>query len=98
MHTDKELTRTGSQGSGLHARSQAAERDYLESLMTEREAADFLGFAVRTLQAWRIRGGGPRFVRHRTRAVRYRRKDLIAWSEERIVQSTSEPLRMGTFS
>ena len=67
-----------------------ADRDYFEALITEIEAAEFLSFAPRTLQNWRIRGGGPRFVRHRARTVRYRRKDLVAWLEERPVSNTSE--------
>ena len=67
-----------------------ADRDYLEVLITEVEAAKFLSFAPRTLQNWRIRGGGPKFIRHRARTVRYRRKDLVAWLEERLVSSTSE--------
>ena len=67
-----------------------AERNYLEALINESEAAEFLRFAPRTLQNWRVRGGGPKFVRHRARTVRYRRKDLIAWLEERLVCNTSE--------
>ncbi len=47
-------------------------------LLTEVQTAEFLNLSVRTLQAWRIRMAGPRFVRA-GRAVRYRRSDLIAW-------------------
>jgi hypothetical protein len=39
-------------------------------LVDERTAAAYLGLSHRTLQAWRVRGGGPHY--HRLgRAVRY---------------------------
>lgn len=49
-----------------------------DTLLTEVQTAEFLNLSVRTLQAWRIKMAGPRFVRA-GRAVRYRRSDLIAW-------------------
>lgn len=60
-------------------------------LIDEGPAAKFLNQSKRTLQAWRQRGGGPKFVRLSPRAVKYRRVDLRAHSEERLVQSTSDP-------
>ena len=59
-----------------------------EALLDEAQAAAFLGFAPRTLQAWRQRGGGPLYVRISSRAIRYRRRDLIAWVEKRLVKNT----------
>jgi len=64
--------------------------DYLDRLMNEHEAAAFIGYSVRSLQGWRVKGGGPRFVRVSARSIRYRRRDLIQWAEERLVSSTSE--------
>ncbi len=64
--------------------------DYLDRLMDEREAAGFLCYSVRALQNWRVRGGGPRFVKVSGRSVRYRRRDLLAWIEERTRSNTSE--------
>ena len=61
-----------------------------DALLRPREAAAYLGFTLRALEAWRQRGGGPRFVRVSSRAVRYRRKDLQAWAKERLHRSTSE--------
>jgi hypothetical protein len=61
-----------------------------DALLTEAEAADFLRLSVRTLQAWRIRIAGPAFVQV-GRAVRYRRRDLIAW----IDVNTVSPSRAG---
>jgi len=62
----------------------------LPLLMTEQEAADLLGFSPRTLQGWRVNGGGPRFVKISKRCVRYRRQDLTEWVEERMRRSTSD--------
>ena len=59
-------------------------------LLTEREAADFLGYSVRTLQKWRITGNGPIYVRVSNRSVRYRRKELMDWSEKNLCSSTSD--------
>ena len=59
-------------------------------LLTESEAARILGFSIRTLQGWRYRGGGPRFVRVSRGCIRYRREDLEAWIEERLRWSTSD--------
>lgn len=66
------------------------EREYLEQLINEHQAATFIGFAVKTLRNWRVSGAGPAFVRASGRAVRYRRKDLIEWAEAQLVSSTSE--------
>jgi predicted DNA-binding transcriptional regulator AlpA len=64
--------------------------DYLDRLLNEKEAAEFLGYSIRALQNWRLRGGGPRFVKVSSRSVRYRRRDLLAWIEEHLRSSTSE--------
>lgn len=61
-----------------------------DALLRPADAARFLGFTARALEAWRHRGGGPQFVKVSARAVRYRRGDLIAWAEERLQSSTSE--------
>jgi len=59
-------------------------------LMNEHEAADYIGHSVRALQNWRVRGGGPMFAKISRRSVRYRRCDLDAWVESKLVRSTSE--------
>ena len=61
----------------------------LDRLLNENEAANFLRYSVRALQNWRVRGGGPRFVKVSSRSVRYRRRDLIAWTEALLRSSTS---------
>jgi predicted DNA-binding transcriptional regulator AlpA len=55
-----------------------------DALLGEVRAAELLCLSQRTLQAWRAKGGGPAFVRA-GRAVRYRRRDLIAWIEAHTV-------------
>ena len=61
-----------------------------DSLLNEQQAAGLLGVTVRTLQKWRVRGGGPRFVRVSSRCIRYRRRELNHWAAERLKHSTSE--------
>lgn len=64
--------------------------DYLDRLLNEKEAAEFLNYSVRALQNWRLRGGGPRYVKVSSRSVRYRRRDLLAWVEEHLRSNTSD--------
>ncbi len=71
--------------------------EYLDQLVCEKEAAAFLGYTVRALQNWRLRGGGPQFVKVSARSIRYRRRDIIAWVEARLRTSTSQVER-GSFS
>lgn len=59
-------------------------------LLTEKEAARLLGFSYRTLQAWRVRGGGPPFIKVSPACVRYLRADLLAWTEAHRRYSTSD--------
>jgi predicted DNA-binding transcriptional regulator AlpA len=55
----------------------------MNTLMNERQAGDWLGVSVRTLQRWRLEGVGPRF-RKLGRLVRYHQSDL----EEFVTNST----------
>jgi DNA-binding transcriptional MerR regulator len=61
----------------------------IDALLAEVYAAELLGLSSRTLQAWRTKGIGPAFVRA-GRAVRYRRRDLIAWMDANTVVSKKE--------
>jgi predicted DNA-binding transcriptional regulator AlpA len=60
-----------------------------ESLLMPIEAAHVLGLSPRTLETWRVRGGGPRYVRMSSRMVRYKRADVLDWAAERTRQSTT---------
>lgn len=64
--------------------------DYFDRLITERDAADFLGYTMRALQNWRLRGGGPVFVKVSGRSIRYRRRDLLNWVESKLAVNTSQ--------
>ncbi len=64
--------------------------DYLNRLMPEQAAAEFLGVEIKTLQAWRVKGGGPTYVRLSRRAVRYQRRAMLTWIEGKCHTSTSE--------
>ena len=59
-----------------------------DTLLTEAQIADHLSISMRTLQAWRVRGGGPVFIRA-GRSIRYRRRDLLNWIEANAATSTS---------
>ena len=67
----------------------SADPDHLDRLIPETAAANFIGYTIRALQNWRVRGGGPRFVKVSSRSIRYRRRDLIEWAEARLRASTS---------
>lgn len=60
-----------------------------DAALSENQAAEFLGVSVRTLQAWRVRGGGPRYLKMGS-SVRYQRRWLVAFQKAHTVGSTSE--------
>ena len=60
-----------------------------DALLTEAQAGDFLNLSIRTLQAWRMQGGGPAFVKC-GRAVRYRRSDLVSWVDANTKDNTCQ--------
>ena len=61
----------------------------MQPLLTQRQAAALLCLSERTLERFRVSGGGPRFVRC-GRSIRYRLSDVEAWISSRVVGSTSE--------
>lgn len=62
----------------------------LDPLLDEGQASRYLRMSRRTLQGWRLKGGGPPFVRL-GRNIRYRRSDLATFIRERLRLSTSDP-------
>ena len=58
------------------------------ALLSTRDAARTLKHSVRTLERWRVSGGGPRFVKA-GRRVLYRECDLEAWLAAHVVANTS---------
>lgn len=60
-----------------------------DSLLAEVAAAEMLGLSTRTLQSWRIGGSGPAYVRA-GRAIRYRRRDLLAWIDANTIRGVGQ--------
>ena len=60
-----------------------------EKFYTTRELAEMLGVQVNTLEIWRWRGTGPRFIKA-GRLIRYREEDIQNWIQANIHGSTSE--------
>jgi hypothetical protein len=58
-------------------------------LVTTSEAAGYLRLKKNTLEIWRGTGNGPKFLKLNG-AVRYRLKDLDAFLEQSVKQSTSQ--------
>jgi hypothetical protein len=71
-----------------HATPDDPATDYLDGLIDESAAANFLCQSVRTIQKWRVTGFGPRFVKS-GRSIRYRRRDLMDWTNARRRGSTT---------
>lgn len=62
----------------------------MTQLLDEKQAAALLKLSVKCLQGWRVRGGGPPFVKL-GRAVRYEVPALEAFVQEAVRRSTSDP-------
>ncbi|MFZ4125243.1 MAG: helix-turn-helix transcriptional regulator [Rickettsiales bacterium] len=56
----------------------------------EKKAAEYLGISYRTLQGYRTKGGGPKFVKIGKKTIRYKVSDLIGWSNDNKKINTSE--------
>jgi hypothetical protein len=56
----------------------------------DKRAAEYLGVSHRTLQGYRLKGGGPEFVKISHKVVRYKISDLIAWAKSRKRKNTSK--------
>jgi len=61
----------------------------IDFLRTE-QAAEYLDLKATTLETWRSRGGGPRYILLSPRAVRYRKEDLDAFIAARVRRNTSD--------
>ena len=66
------------------------QHQFTEVYLTEKQAAAKLNLSPKGLQAWRLRGGGPDFVRISKRCVRYRESVIDAWALARECKSTSD--------
>jgi hypothetical protein len=66
----------------------------MTALLSQRDTARRLNVSVRTLERWRVNGGGPPFVKY-GRKVGYRDPDLEAWLAAHVVPNTSMGARHG---
>ncbi len=57
----------------------AANPGWLEEAVNTRAASRLTGVPVTTLETWRSRGGGPRFLKLGAKSVRYQRRELLTW-------------------
>jgi Helix-turn-helix domain len=60
------------------------------SLLTTTQAAAFLSVSPRTMEDWRLRGGGPPFVKLASKCVRYHPTDLSAFIARRTYDNTGQ--------
>jgi excisionase family DNA binding protein len=58
-------------------------------LLTQAETAELLRLSERTLERWRVIGGGPAFCKFGKRVL-YRRTDLEKWIASHLCHNTSE--------
>lgn len=61
-----------------------------DSLLNEREAAEWLGVSTGMLRGLRTKGGGPVFSKLGGKIIRYRREALNEWVEKNERRHTSE--------
>ena len=69
---------------------QTSEQSLARRRLTEKEAAARLALSPRTLQQWRVKGGGPPFLKLGA-AVRYDPDVLDQWEEDQTRANTSDP-------
>jgi hypothetical protein len=61
-----------------------------DELLSTRELAAWLGVSTQFLEIGRTKNYGPRFIRQSSRRIRYMRRDVLAWLDERTFSCTSE--------
>ncbi len=61
-----------------------------ELYIDEKRAAEYLGLSPRTLQGYRVKGGGPEFLKISHKVVRYKIADLLEWIKNRKRKNTSD--------
>jgi predicted DNA-binding transcriptional regulator AlpA len=74
---------------GMARRKRSRNMDEQQNALDEREAAKYLGVSSGVLRLWRAQGTGPRYYRAGSKLIRYRRRDLDGWIEERLSDHTS---------
>ena len=75
----------------LWSRDYARQLRACVGLLTEDELTHMLDISKHTLQIWRMKGGGPRFVKL-GKNVFYTIGDIITWIQYNTMITTSEPV------
>jgi len=63
---------------------------WIKRRLTEKDAAEVLNVSPRTLQQWRVKGGGPPYQKFGA-ACRYDPDTLAAWINAQTRSNTSDP-------
>ena len=58
----------------------------IPTLLTESEAAEYLGISKKTLQRWRFSRRGPNYVRVAGKLIRYHQAILDAWMDQQTIK------------
>jgi predicted DNA-binding transcriptional regulator AlpA len=66
-----------------------------DHILSPRQASQFTGLSVATLQRQRSSGGGIPFIKLGSRRVAYRHSDVMRWLESRLVCSTTDARQRG---
>jgi hypothetical protein len=90
MSTDNHLSATVERDDRADAPAGRVIPSDPDALLLQIEAAYLAAISPRTLESLRSKGGGPIFVALGRRAIRYRRRDLLAWVEQRMRRTTSD--------
>lgn len=56
----------------------------------EKQVAEYLGISAKTLQGYRVKGGGPEFMKLGHKTVRYKISDIQEWAKNHKKKNTSE--------
>lgn len=78
--------------SSISPRSKDAPASIGPIVVDEKRASEIIGVSVPSLQKMRVAGTGPAYAKLGNR-VRYRVADLEAYVAERVIRSTSEPVK-----
>jgi len=66
------------------------QEDQNTPLLSTREAARFLNVSPRTLESWRVKGGGPIYLEISSRLIRYEKSELLRWLADQRRRSTCD--------
>jgi hypothetical protein len=64
--------------------------DLAEELLTQSQVATLLNVSEGTLESWRARRLGPKFISYSARCVRYRLADVQEWLRQHEVETAGE--------